>query len=581
MKYKNISGFSILVLCVLHFQSYSSESLAAPQAKSQNKAEDFLFTHFGCSPIMRSFPRDLQYLLVQRLKELIVGKIELGKAYRETRPLPLSEDKPTAQESLLSFGASLVNRVVPGTFEELPPHLSSDINDVVFTSDETHVVCAATLIHFVVNIQSNKPDRHALATFVEYVDFWHKPKPFYETDWMRDKEKFSWSPWWDGLYYEDKSDKSGQGVKPVKFTCGLPLHLYQELSRLQGKPFWERRGDLLRLMKEYPIDRVRRASDNAFQIGVGPLEVPFVTLSDDLIGKYRHLEDLQNYPSENIRFPEFPGAATVKDSTLLFCRFLEAPPQDHPHYKLITLYGFNKIGKEYRSAVSLNNRFLLLTIREHKAPEPDDVDTWELKERLEYKITNHFHVWDMHSGECLQKFAVKGCITYATVCPNGRFALLLCEGFQGDIEQRFGRKCHESHSIVLLYHIPSALIVGYQRRGTCKGAFSGSGKLFVTVDTATDQSDINPSTHHTLRIWKLEQFINLEKLYKGQVLIEHALFILLLRELKSKGINLSRALPELARAGGVEEAGLRIYLKELYRSLPESLQTYLIKLMGS
>ena len=136
--------------------------------------------------------------------------------------------------------------------------------------------------------------------------------------------------------------------------------------------------------------------------------------------------------------------------------------------------------------------------------------------------------------------------------------------------------------MILLYHIPSALIVGYQRRHSSKGAFSGSGKLFVTADSVRVRSDdINRPIDHTLRIWKLDQFIELEELYKGKVLIENALFILLLRELKSKGTHLSAALPELARAGGVDETELRNYFKGLYRSLPEYLQMYLVKLMGA
>ncbi len=581
MKYNDISGFSILALSLLQGQMYSSEVLVAPQAKSQNKAEDFLFTRFGCSPDLKLFPRDVQYLIVQHLKELIVGKIDFGKAYRETRPLPSSRDKPTVKESLLTCGASLVNLVAPGTFEELPSHLDGHIEDLVFTSDETHVVCASSLIHFVVNLHRDRRDPHGAATFVEWVDLKHRPNPIYKTEWIRDEKKFRRGELWDGLYCEYYSDKSdSRGIKPIKFTCGLPLVLYQEICRLQGKPLWERRGDLQRLLEEYPIHRIRRTSDSSFSIGIGSLEVPFVTLSDDLIGKYHSLEGLTENPSEVVGCPEAPRAAIVKDSTLLFCRFIDVPPRDHPHYELI-YYGLNKVGKEYRSAVSANNRFLLLTIKEHKVAEPDEKDTWELKERLRYKITNHFHAWDLQSGRCLQKFTVKGDIDYATICPNGRFALVLCHHFEGAIKRICEPRRKESESIILLYHIPSALIIGYQRRTTCKGAFSGSGKLFVTADSGFGRSDINPSIYHTLRIWKLDQFIELEELYKGQVLIEHALFILLLRELKSQGTHLSVALPELARAGGVEEIELRNYFKVLYRSLPDYLQIYLVKLMGA
>ncbi len=471
-----------LALCLLHGQMYSSEVLVAPQAKSQNKAEDFLVTHFGCPPVLKTFPRDIQYLIVQQLKEIIVGKIEFGKAYRETRPLPSSRDKPTVQESLLTCGASLVNLFVPGTFEELPPHLSGHIDDLVFTSDETHVVCTASLIYFVVNLHRDRLDPHGAATFVEWVDLKHRPYPIYKTEWIRDEKKFRQGESWDGLYCEYNSDKSDLRGNPIKFTCGLPLVLYQEICRLQGKPLWERRGDLQRLLEEYPIHRIRRISDSTFSIGVGPLEVPFVTLSDDLIDKYRSLEDLKEHPSEIIGCPEVPRAAIVKDSTLLFCRFIDVPPRDHPHYALIYTWELNKVGKEYRSAVSANNRFLLLTIKEHKVAEPDEEDTCQLTERLCYKITNHFHAWDLQSGRCLQKFAVKGEIDYATICPNGRFALVLCNIFEGAIKQIYEPKRKESDSIILLYHIPSALIVGYQRRTTCKGAFSGSGRLFVTAD---------------------------------------------------------------------------------------------------
>ncbi len=570
------------MLCLLHCHIYSSESLVATQAKSQSRAEDFLFTHFGCSPDLKAFPRDVQYLIVQHLKELIVGKIDFGKTYRETRPLPSSRNKPTVKDSILTCGASLVNLFVPGTFEELPPHVSGHIDDLIFTSDETHVVCAAPLIHFVVNLHRDRHDPHGAATFVEWVDLKHLPKPLYKTEWIRDEKKLLRGDAWDGLYYESMPETSDpEGVKSIKFTCGLPLELYQEICRLQGKPLWERRGDLQRLVEEYPIHRIRRISDSTFSIGIGSLEVPFVTLSDDLIGKYHSLEDLTENPSESVGCPEVPRAAIVKDSTLLFCRFIDVPPRDHPHYELIYTFELNKVGKEYRSAVSANNRFLLLTIKEHKVAEPDEEDTWQLKERLCYKIINHFHVWDLQSGKCVQKFTVKGDIDYATICPNGRFALVLCNMFEGDIKRIFERRREESASIILLYHIPSALIVGYQRRTTCKGAFSGSGRLFVTADGSSDLSEINPSKYHTLRIWKLDQFMELEELYKGKVLIEHALFILLLRELKSKGTHLSAALPELARAGGVEEPELRTYFKGLYRSLPDFLQTYLVKLMGA
>ena len=110
MKYTNISGFSILVLCILHCQIYSSESLVVTQPKSQNKADDFLFARFGCSPALKTFPRDVQYLIVKKLKELIVGKIKFEESLSKNSAIaPLY--KPTVQESVLKFGASLVNLV--------------------------------------------------------------------------------------------------------------------------------------------------------------------------------------------------------------------------------------------------------------------------------------------------------------------------------------------------------------------------------------------------------------------------------------------------------------------------------------
>lgn len=577
MKYKAISGFSIFVLCLLHFQTYSSESLSSAQTKTISKSEGFLFTHFGCSPVLKDLPRDVQFLIVRQLRELLVGKIEFGKAYRETRPLPKPwEKQPTLQESALKLGASLVNLCVPGTFEELPPHLERDIRDLIFTSDDTHLVGATPVIHFVVNLNPENHDRHAPAPFVEFVDLKDKPKPFYETEWMHDMKKLSGNAERGDLCCKYEPAKHDSQIESIKITRGLPLLLYQEIARLQRKPFWQKRGDLLRLLEEYPIHRIRQTSDTAFSIGVGPLEVPFVTVGDHLITQYRHLEEIQEYP-EKIEPLKFPHAAIARDYTLLFCRFLEVPLQDHPHYELITTGGINKVGKEYRSALAKNNRFLLLTIKEHKGPEPEDLETRDVKDRLRYKIVNQFHVWDLASGECLRRFSVKGCIEYATICPHGRFALIHCYHYEGDIEW----KDRESFSIVLLYHIPSALIVGYQRRDTYKGAFSESGKLFATADGATGNSRINPSIKNTLRIWKLDPYIDLEKLYKGEVLIEHALFILLLREIKNKGAHLSSALSALARDAQVNEGELRNYFKELYRSLPESLQTYLIKLMGS
>ena len=179
------------------------------------------------------------------------------------------------------------------------------MNDLVFTSDETHVVCATSLIHFVVNLHRDRSDPHGAATFVEFVDLRHSPRPFYKTEWIPDEKKLLRGNSWDGLSYESSPEKNDQQrVKPLKFTCGLPLTLYQELCRLLGKPLWEKKGDLQRLLEEYPIHRIRRVTNGTFYIGVGPLEVPFVSLSDELIGKYRSLEELEEHPTENIRFPE-------------------------------------------------------------------------------------------------------------------------------------------------------------------------------------------------------------------------------------------------------------------------------------
>ena len=69
-------------------------------------------------------------------------------------------------------------------------------------------------------------------------------------------------------------------------------------------------------------------------------------------------------------------------------------------------------------------------MKEHKIAEPGEQETRHLKDRLRHKITHHFHVWDLQSGRCLQKFTIKGDITYATVCPYGRFALVICDQFE-------------------------------------------------------------------------------------------------------------------------------------------------------
>ena len=579
MKYQDISGYIIIVISLFYFQSYSSESLVVSKpidTSSLKSPETFLFDYFDVSPLWDTLPRDVQYMIVGQLTDMLVGKIELGKGYRYTQALP-DKEKETIHDSVLNIGKSFVNVVKPGCFEELPPHISGTMKDLVFTEDDEHIIGVTRSMYFVVSLGSDNSASHAPARFVDFLDREGLPRQIYDEDRSHDVRFNSAAPW-NGVLYEQDSSIESIYRKPLKFTEGFPLVFYSELCRTQGKPLWQKSGDLRFLVEAYPIHSIKHTEDHTMIVGVGSEELPFVSKDDELIAAYQQGAMTNEIPDDDLRYFSISNDPTIQNSSTLFCEFTPLLSPDHEHYEAIADYKINKKGREYRSALSPNYQYLLLKINDHEVPEPDEIITWKVKDRLRYYVTNNFHVWDVASGSCLQRFSVKGDVTYATISSDGRFTLILCYCYCGDIE----KKKNDSMSIILLYHIESNRVVGYQRRGSEKAAFSPSGKFFVTSDENTGySSETNPTIANTLHVWMLDQFINLDDLYKGRLSIEHALFILFLRILHHEGNNLHSSLSCVAQQSNRDEVELLLYFKRLYHNVPKPVQSYLIKLMGS
>ena len=574
MKYRDISGYIAALMCIFQFQSYGSQVASFAQeavdssqqniAQLQNKPQDVLFKRYGLDPLARDIiPRDVQYMVVNNLIELLVGKIEFGKPFRTYMPNPM---KMLLDEAAFRVGKSVVNYFFPGFFE-LPPdhyHFRGLMTNLIFTDDDEHIVGSTVLMHFVVALNAKGASDDAQARLVEFVDLQEQPRSVYE----KTDERFFYVNTWEKVFYEYDEDYSC--IKPIKLTGGMPLVLYEEICKRQERPFWEKRGDLELLLKEYPISAFRHTEGHELYITVGQQEISCVSPESDLINQYRLLDSMGKSPSnELVKFVVPEEVAMIRHARTFFCEFLPFPSRDDPAYKKISLYRLNKVGKEYESSISVNNRFLLLKLKEHKIPDLGEIVTDEVVDRLRDKVTNYFHVWDLKEGTCIQKFQIKCNIHYATICPMGRFALILCWDYVGE---------NAFHNIVLLYHIPSGLVVGYQKRGVVKAAFNNRGNLFIV-----SYYDANPSIfNNSLNVWKLDHFIDLDNLFKGRILIEQALFILYLRELHAKGKTLATAIPELANEENVDEAELRQYFKKLYyQDLPKPIRHYLIKLMGT
>ncbi len=134
-----------------------------------------------------------------------------------------------------------------------------------------------------------------------------------------------------------------------------------------------------------------------------------------------------------------------------------------------------------------------------------------------------------------------------------------------------------------LYHLTSQRLVARKvlkipfdapyRYNEALNAFNNSGSLFAV---AQNNKPFKHALWKTNQLWK-----HLKELWTGRLTIEQVLFIVFLREMQGKGLQLEEALPGLAEKYTLSTEQIKGSLSRVFKSFSAPMKRYVYCLLGT